>query len=487
MSAEARSRSTSSVAAPGAYACASSALLPVPQVRETHDLYLFPPEGYADVVAPPYTGMAAGDVATFSLVAPGHPPLQAVVTITADQVGRVIQWKLVGNDLWNMFGAQVDTFYQVKHASGAESESAVQVITIDMATAPLLPPATLDGSEDGLDPELFPEGVVVRVPVYPGAAVGDDLVLHWKGSTPEGNTVEWRRLDSAAIGSGWVDVTVAPEWLMENAGLSASVSYQYARPGAAQSSDVLKVKVLVPVVLAPPLVESAEAEGDGSEYKGLLKAVDAQEGAYVRVPVSEVVDDADVIELHWEGHPHGGRHVARESVSPLRYIIPAAVVAANIGGESKRFPVFYQVTRPNGRQHTSRRFQLRVRRVDEGSYPAPQCRQSQGKPGLSLADVPPEGVELFIERRWPFAAPGQLLTIWITGVAASGTGTEHIVRNALPVTPAEFDSMLVAGRLPRAVLQGLRANTSFTLRATVSHDGGDTALSFSTSTVTWLG
>jgi hypothetical protein len=469
----------------------SAAQLPVPQIRQAHDLYLDPvdAEPAATVVAPPYPGMAVGDEVIFSFAPALVDPIEVPFTVPADGVGKVITWALDSNDLWSYYTEQVATFYRVEPLSGAESRSATQVITIDTVPTPRLPPPAMADGQHELDPGLYPDGVTVTVPLYPGAAVGDGVLLYWQGKQAANTTVKWQALDRATIDSGVLEIAVEAEWLAANSGSTVALTYQYAREGAAQSSEPLTLTILLPLVLEPAIVEGAQAEGGAGDNKGFLLAGNALSGVYIRVPDAEIMGDAVSLEVHWDGHEHGGKHVAsapHSAGTPLRFRIPPTAVAANIGGESKRFDVFYRLVLPGGRVHTSTRYHLLVKPLPSSNYPPVQCRQAQGKPGLSLNDVPAEGAELYV-LPWPFAAAGQRLTVWITGVSTTNTAVDYVARDGLPATQAELDARAIGGRVPKAILATLKVDNAFTLRAKVSHDGGETALQFPSSTVRWLG
>lgn len=471
-----------------------SATLPVPQIQQAHALFLDPTDAgaAATVVAPPYPGMAAGDTITFSFVPQGGaaPPTHLPVTLTVGEVGNPVLWALDSNDIWNAYTFQVETSYTVDHADGTQSVSAVQTITIDTPPAGRLPPPSVAGhDEGGLDPGSFPDGAHVEIPLYPDAAVGDGVLLYWQGTQSAKSTVKWLQLQAGDVARGALQMLIEPEWLVANAGGSVVLAYQYAREGAAESSDPTTLEILVPVKLGPPIVEKAEAEGDGTENKGFLLGVNALNGVYVRVPESEVVTDAVRIEVHWDGHPHCGQHIADapyDAASPLRFKVPSSAVAANMGGVSKRFPVFYKAILENGRMHTSDAFQLWIKSLSSGNYQAAQCRESQGKPGLSLADVPDSGAELYVAG-WPLAAVGQLLTIWVSGVGIGGGAAEYTARDAVPATEVELTEKAVGGRLPKDFLQTLQVNSPLLLRAKLSYDGGETEATFPFSSLQWLG
>ncbi len=472
-------------------------LLPVPQIRESHALHVDPHvlvDPVVTIAAPPYSGMAVGDKVTYHFVTldEGAWPVELAFTVGDADVGRVITWALDAGELWMVFSSQARTWYEVTRAGTQTRLSAEQMFTVDALPDGRLPaPAIANHDGDGLDPSLFPDGVTVTLPIYPGAAVGDTVLVYWRSARTADSTVLWHALSAADIGRGEVQVPVEPRWLEANVGSQVSVTYQYAREGVAESSNALAVDILLPVVLEPPVVEDAQAEGGGDNgaRKGFLMAADVRRGSYINVPASDHLTDARTLALHWDGHANGGQHVAdapHEVGKPLRFFVPASAIAANIGAEAKRFKVFYRATLANGREYSSRNFLLWIKPLSPNEYIAPQCRQSAGNEGLALSDVPPEGAEIYLTT-WPFIAAGQKLTIWIEGTTAAGVPTDYIARNAVPVAQSEVDAKVLSGRVPASFLTTLRVNGIFGLIAKVSYDGGETAVRFGTGTVRWLG
>lgn len=116
------------------------------------------------------------------------------------------------------------------------------------------------------------------------------------------------------------------------------------------------------------------------------------------------------------------------------------------------------------------------------TYPTTQCTQVQnGK--LRLIDVPFSGADLTISSApndaWPFMAVGQLLTIEVAGVSATTGGDVSVLaRDNKEVVGTEFNSKRIAAKIEKRFLEGLKRDTSFTLKARVSFDGGETYKEF---------
>lgn len=478
-----------SKAAAGLAAPRVAATLPVPQIRDGHDLAIDAETMGATtlMVAVPYPDMAVGDKITFALdPLSGWPGWSKSVTLDAAGVGVAATVSLPRDDLLMMLAEQVEAGYRVARAGGESLESFIQLITIKPPVAPLLPVATIEGQAGTeLDPSLFPEGLNVLVPLYPGAAGDDWVLLYWQGKQ-DASTLAWHRVTEAEIGAGSIPLHIGPEWLQGSVGTTIQVRYQYARLGDAKSSEPVTLTIVAPLVLPPPLVDDAQSEGGAGENKGYLLAANAISGALIDIPESVEIEDGAALELHWDGHAEGGRYVAtapQDPAAPRRFFVPPAFVAANMGGEAKRFEVFYRMTLPSGRVHRSDPFHLWVRPLPLTGNP--QCRQAQGKPGISLQDVP-NGADLYVTG-WAFAAAGQPFTLQVEGITPANAPTEVVVRDAVPVSEEELGARSVGGSLPTAFLTTLKPNFRFIIRAKVSFDGGQTWFHFPSTDVMWFG
>lgn len=464
--------------------------LPVPQVRESHDLHLdvMGVPTTVQVVVPPYPGMAVGDAVTFTFAPPfGLPGWERQLPVEPGDEGKALTWALPQSSLLIAEGLDAEFFYVVARGDGASENSPVQVITLLPPERARLPVAQLP-DEPGveLDPSLHPEGLAVVVPLDDLLALDDVVLVHWQGAQSSGSTLIAAPVTQEALEAGALTLRLEPRWLEANIGGSVTLQWQFAREGVALSSEALSLGIVAPLRLDPPVVDKAQPEGAGLGY---LDADKGFFGVYVDVPASAPVTAEDSLAMHWDGHPAGGQHVAEAPHSPenpLRFQIPAAAVPANMGGEAKRLDVFYRLTRPGGRVHTSDRFRLRVRPLAQGDYPPPKCPLAEGRPGIGLADVPSGGL-WFQMTGFSFAAPGHLLTLWVTGLSSDGTSVQQTVRDAMPITPVELEAKAMGAAIPREFLETLRPNFDFNLRARVSFDAGETFFTTPSSNVHWLG
>jgi hypothetical protein len=463
--------------------------LPVAQIKLSHDLSIDPDkltEQDVPTVVPVYPGMSPGDVIAFIWQGyyQGVPEPPWKRSITVNLPGRPLVLGLPNIEVLIVDGGHADISYQLTSAQdGSTTPSPVQTLQVTQTTTPLLAAAAVVDHVPGqpLDPSDYPEGIVVQITAYPGMSLGDQVLLYGDGANRQTSFVQSVQVEASHVQDAKVEFEVAQEWLLLHVESDVSLFYQFARVGAAQSSEAVVLTVHKAAPLPPPIIERASAEGDPGEYHGFLPALQATSGVYVKVPESVPLGAGDKVEVHWQGHPAGGQFIAVEPYSAQdvrRFLIPASAVPANMGtGDSKRFDVFYRLIPASGAQRDSIPFGLRIVPLDTARYPTIQWDRLGGAATLSLQTVPANGEELRVDS-WPFMGAGQLVTFEATGVTATGAPTRIVVRDALPVTAQELAAKAVRGKLALTFLQGLKLNEFITLTASVSFDGGETRTSF---------
>lgn len=466
-----------------------AALLPVAQLRDSHDLTLDPDlvvGSSTAAVVPPYLAMRVQDKVTLTFAGYYDGELddewsQAKTLVAAD-LGKPLVWQVPKGQLSWIEDGYAEVGYRVDYAGGeGSSESPLQTFQIRTEESSRLIAPWIEGYAPGedLDPGYFPDGLVVHVAPWADMRDGDRLLLHWLGEREAGNVTKELRIDPSMVDSGIILLRIEPEWLQASLGGEVHMFYQYAREGAAHSGEALTLPIRQPLDLQPPIVDKATAEGGNGENKGVLLAQNALTGTYVDVPASVVLPPDVSLEVHWDGHPAGGKHVATSPVGGegRRFQIPASAIAANIAeGDSKRFEVFYRVLEDEKPAVDSQPFNLRIEPADRQRYPSPQCAQA-GAGVLSLARVPAAGADLSLAE-WYFMAEGHLLTLEAKGVTAAGQPVTQVVRNAQPVTAAEFAARRIEAKLIKAFLSSLWIDQNFTLTARVSYDGGESQVLF---------
>ena len=461
----------------------------------SHDLTLqpraLPSNGVITLVVAPYQAMQVGDKITVKLVGYDEDGVEdddwsTVLTVDKDHFDKK---PLSANVPKNWFSfledGCVEGHYRIALADGSSLDSPAQRWKIDSsATLPgLLDAAAIEGHTEGepMDPARFRNGLTLRVPGYPGMAVSDHVVLHWR--SPAGDLIQAARVDLSSVTADSMYFRVPAENLVHNAGASVRLTYQYGREGGNLGSRELLIDVaLIRTLLAADVRSAIPENAPGS---GRIPALEARGGVYVVVP-PDTLAPGERAEVHWMGQSALGQYVAKSPVSeanPLRFLIPQDYVPANFGrgdrDESRRFPVFYRLIGANGHVD-SLPYNLRITPVPSANYPQINCTQADAG-GLSLSRVPAAGADLTLGT-WLFGKEGQLLTLVASGLTATGE-VEEVILDSVPVT-AEQAEKGVQAKLPRAFLQGLVMGERFTLSPRLSFDGGDYYTPFRSITLT---
>lgn len=460
-------------------------LLPSPQIKESHDLHLDPDaiNGSMTIAVVPYADMANGDVVRLLWVgtrADGSagPTVNLPIKTLSDSdtdpsnnPSAVLNWTVAKTSAVALRGGSISLRYEITHATSAtrvDKESAPRLIQVTPPTAPELVAATIkDLVGSVINPGQFPEGIRVVVAPYPGIRPGDDLLVYGTriglGSGPNKNTIQYLKVDQAMIDSGRIEVPLPSQWLLDNQGGSVRVRYQYGRDDAAGSGVPLELSIREPLVLPAPTVDNSVV----IEGRDELNPIMAINGAYITIPSTATIGDDDLVIAHWKGFGASGSFDALEAEpsNPLKFKVPSTVLPANFG---KTVEVTYSVSG----QHAHSPLLLYIREL--ASHPVISCEGAQvGSPAtLKLADIPLDGALLGLDR-WSFISPEQSVRLWLT---ASGIAERDIIA-LRPVLPAEITTGVTA-RLTTTHLTGVAVNSLFTLRASVSFDGGHSTVEF---------
>jgi len=462
--------------------------LPVPQIKESHERSVDPRDvtAGATAVVPPYQAMSVGDEVVFSWQgyfqgSPDPEHLESKV-IRAEHLGQPLTFTVPYIEIIGIAGEHAQISYRVEYAdrSAPHSESEQQRIDIVEPVSALLPTITVNDHTDGpINPGHYPEGLTLQVkPVYPDIQENDWVVLYWTGSEKIKSITKALRVDRSILDSALIEFHIEPQWLTVNSNSQVKVTYQYARAGAAQAAEPLVLDISKPLYLPPPIIEGVTP---GAENQGTLPA--STNGAYVSVPETAEIGSG-MVEMHWQGHPNGGRYIAPTPVSGRRFHIPGTAIAANMStvAQGRYFPVFYKV-----KGEDSVHYNLLITPLPATRYPSTTSVHIIGGQ-MSWGSLPFSGADLLIESpgfdAWPFMAQGQLLTMVATGVTSAGQ-LAYPIRSARPVSEAEFRNKRVTEKLPKqGFLDDLVRGEMFSLKASVSFDGGETFTEFRDTTVT---
>lgn len=456
-------------------------LLPAPQVKESHDHQLDidgVPGTTITVAVAPYTAMANGD--KVQLVWKGVRedgtdgrtvtiPVKTLSDQDTDPVknpGRVLSWILNASHANEVRRGSFRLHYEITYASSGvkrDTVSAQRCITVNPPILPLLSaPSVKDLVGTEINPGQFPEGIRIVIPIYPNIRVGDDVLAYGERpnwSSPVKNKIGHLKVDASNIESGKLEVPLAADWLSVNRGACVNVLYQYARPDAAGTSMPLELTVREPMVLPTPTVDNSVVIKGRDELDPML----AYNGAYIVIPANATIGEGDSVTAHFKGFGASGScdiNNASQS-NPTKFKVPASALPSNFG---KTVEVTYSVAG----QMAVPSLCLYIRTLNIFSSITCDGLQLGSPATLKFSEIPANGALLRIER-WPFISTEQTVRLWLT---SSGIDDLDIIP-LRQVSGPECDTG-VTDYLTRADLEGIANNGTFTLRASVSFDGGNT-------------
>jgi hypothetical protein len=461
------------------------AALPVPHCKESHDLCLDVSQLPADVtvVVLPYQAMSVGDKVTLTVDkffedGTEYPiTWKRTQTLTAADIGHPLQWSVEEGDFQAIDKGQAHLSYSIAYAVPTlPTVSPLQTLHMVPPQAPLLPALTIkDHTGDSLDPDDFPNGLTLQITQYAGLQSGDGIVLYATSGTHKLRKA--LRADRSNVDSEVLEFTLDKDWLQANNGEALELSYQYARLGAAGTSQPFTVMLRKPLSLPVPVVDGAQAEEGDDQYphKGYIfaAAVASDPGVYIEIPEDAEIGTGNEVKMHWEGFTPTGSHIADHIVgNERRFQIPLSAVPANF---NKRVKVFYTVTVPGESPEPSEVFSLEVR-PGELRWPTIQVDQNP----IYLSRVPVEGALLTLDN-WVYIAQGQRVNI-IAKALNKQTGREHSIdlRSGADeaVTEDEYSEGKLRARLPKDFLENSTLDDQVTVSVTVSFDEGENYLTF---------
>ncbi|WP_109513639.1 hypothetical protein [Pseudomonas ovata] len=469
--------------------------LAVAQFKQSHQLQIILDwiEGDVVVVVPPYRAMFTGDTVTLTLdlYFMGDPfdTLTLPKVLVPEDLGQPLQWAVSKSELEIIEGSFVDVSYSIAYAvPTTPSFSPVQRLEV-VTQEPIsrLPALIIKNFNDSaLNPEAFPDGVRLQVPLYQDIQVWDTVVVYADSVAVSRQTIApyqgqviAQQVDISTLDSQVLEFVLGYPWLQANNGRQIQLGYTYARLDAAESGDVLAVMLSKPLHLPTPIVEEATAEDSGEgPPRGYLYADDVTVGVHIRVPDEAELGLDGQVQMHWQGHAGTGSIIVTEPMpsQPRRYFIPPAAIPANM---DKRLEVFYQVTTASGEgPFKSRAFDLAIHAPTHG-WPAIQLTEPPSLDTLSLADVPSGGA-VFILDRWMFMAAGQRVRVRVDGLDRDDNPLRIPLRQgaAEPVTDAEFTAAKLQVTFALSGLQALKLHNDFVVRVDTSFDDGDTYVLF---------
>lgn len=459
--------------------------LPVLQIKESHDLHLDLGSAPAQlgVRLVPYEAMSVGDIVTlhcrrFDASGDEYLPALAYPTqVTKADLDKPFTLFLNKSDLRRVDGGWIDLNYGIQYVGTATEKtvSAKQTIQLEAPTSAQLPALKIVGHTGGpINPAQFPEGLPLRIDVWPGISVGDELLCYAQSDLDEVEPLVLQaRVDVSTIDKGFIELLVPAQWVMASNGAPIDLQYQFAWIGSALSATPYPATIRGPLYLPMSIVVGAvpgdePVEGEGEiEADGLVGS-----GINIRIDVKASYGPNDRIEVFFEGFGTTGSISVTAPTTPggRTFNIPPQYIPANMG---KSVKVYYKVT-PQGETvaETSQVYVLRVLPVPLNRYLAIQSAQAQtGNGRISIAAVPAQGEKFSFSRGWAYIRAGQTLNALLVGKNAAGDALTYPIFNNHVVTPAQAESKIVETHVSKAELQKFQLG-SVTVRVTITYEPG---------------
>lgn len=422
--------------------------------------------GDVTVVTGTYHAMAVGDRITLtwqgqdehgSLLGPVS--LQQQVENEAD-IGKPLRWALDGNELALASDGLGELSYTIEYGdSTTTSHSPKQRFPIVRGApeAPRLSKPRIEGLVgDQLDPDDYPEGIVVQVDDY-GMQLDDEIVLHVRGREHATRALS---VDVSILHSGKIRFGLEHAWLKANAGMQVTMAYQWGRWGDTGVSDALTLVIGDAPVLPAPIVQGALPEGDD---KGSLIPAGA-----INMRVPEYVTRT-ALRMYAVNQMGERLETTPNLGDPKAFQFLAREIAGSLG---QRLQVFYSFRQDDSTIAYSKAYDLGILNVVNPNHFKPIKCEAAPDGRLSLSAVPDAGVMLELPLWW-FATIGQQARIHVVGNGVDGNPLPvEVLRDDQPLTTDERKAGKVEVRMGKAFLQRLKLNDIFRVRVAVSFDAG---------------
>ncbi|WP_109753983.1 hypothetical protein [Pseudomonas sp. 43mfcvi1.1] len=337
----------------------------------------------------------------------------------------------------------------------------------------VLPPNEITAAY--LDDPANGDQVLTILPDYDEVKVGDVITWYWETS-PGGQDVADTSPPLGPDDIGTVlQVPFSGDLLRRSNNGTRYATYRVR--DRAGNLSLLSTPVQLTVNIRPPTprkfptVKEASNSPSGT---GVLNPFRGGAGVTVVVEASEV-DPGDAVTVDFIGLGGEDGIGSIKGVQPIsaggrEFAIPAAVVAANIrtdAADQRKVEVYYWVG--NAPQHSAI-YTLTINPFAADALGQVQCRQAQvGSPAtISKAQVPSGGADLDIEK-WIYQARGQRMNVW---AMAGGVRTDFL-RGAPHGVDGTFNT-----KIAKDYVDGQVLNSTFTLYASVSFDGGESYVAF---------
>ncbi|OIN44183.1 hypothetical protein BLL37_06665 [Pseudomonas azotoformans] len=365
-------------------------------------------------------------------------------------------------DISRLEGGTLDVLYTVTNEAGTRPS---QVANFDVgelvASLPIVKIDEAPPPDYVFNPSVSLFGATVLVPQNPAFTLGSIVTLHFEGSAPGGSTTKPFPITPIWVGRDLYFEIERP-FVIANLDKSARIYYIRTKPNErTRISHAVDMRVGTRLNLpAPQILQSTVVIPDVSATIDPLHVV-SPPVATIRVKYNML--DADTIQPFIKGKmgigsPTIAPKLGNTAQGYVDFNVSNTVVAAHI---NEAFNVDYVVTR-NGSDTPSNSLNVRV-------FPLPDLVTNVVSiPQASGGQVDANTANTVQVLEYPFMQLGQ--PVWITFEHDDGT-LDYVVRNGVPVTPAEYSSRKIITSIPNDYLRSRPNGSPLRIKTQVSMDG----------------
>ncbi|VVO42872.1 hypothetical protein [Pseudomonas fluorescens] len=373
--------------------------------------------------------------------------------------------------------------YIVRLYNGTPTPSLEHSVTVDRSAPAFGPSSKLEFAaaiiKDGVTFDYLAapanrDRVEARVPTYITAAPGHTIIGYWEQSAEVSlDPIRMPPLTSENHNQPPV-LTFTGDLIRARKDGQRFAMYRVESRAGYTSLQSLAVELKVEARQRPRLLPWPEVEKAlGTGEQQTLDPLKATSGAVVVIPDTANIYPQDQVWVQWGVPGSLGAHRAPRPITPgsRRYQIPMPSIAAYIG---KSLPVSYGVIDAEEVEWPSVGRKVNIQRILSHNFPTVQCQGLTGG-SLSYDKVPATGAVLKMGT-WTLMTADQWIMINMTGTGATGPVAYPAIQQRQVTDQEVIGGIGMRGdvTVPKAFLNTLRRNESFSVKVYVSFDGGRT-------------
>ncbi len=444
------------------------ALLPAPTIEEVIGAIL-PSDSLAATVRIAYPSLKVGD--TINMIwegkkGDGNSYLYEEsydVSGNDEETGFIFIY-VMSEHILALINGSLKLYYRVYNEDPADfglSESDFLRVDVRGLSATLPAPDVEEAKEGVIDlTQVYTQAHVLVKPV--AWAKGDILTYHWSGVNPYSSTKGCVPITLLTIDKT-VRFRVDARYVTANIGYVVTVRYTllHVETGKFSYSAPFEVMVGIPLgELKPPTVVQA--------IGAALNPMDALNGVDIQCSYPTMDVELDTLGLKWRGTPGPGTSENLEQPAEPSGTVSFHLASSFVGANIRRsVNVGYDVQR-YGLWTSSQLLPLQILDFQdpEKELPRPEVPQAIDAV-LDLMEI--AGDASVVVKPWPFIAKGQLASVWLEGLATTGSYVIEVLTAHL-ITDQQATQGLDEP-LPRSELLKLLHSSAAVVKCAVVFDG----------------